>query len=117
MLGGMGRMVIACFRPLPGKRDALRELTRTHVQRLRDLGLATDRPGIAMETLDGDVVEVFEWVSEEAIASAHEHPEVRAMWAEYEQCCAYIPVAQIAQAGDLFPDYTPLPTVGGTWPG
>lgn len=112
----MGRLVIACFRPLPGGEEQLRALTRTHVERLRDLGLATDRPGIAMETQDGDVVEVFEWVSEEAIASAHEHPEVRAMWAEYEQCCTYIPVAAIADAEALFPDYTPLPTDGGSWP-
>jgi hypothetical protein len=108
----MGRVVIACFRPLPGGREQLLELTRTHVQRLRDLGLATDRSGIAMETADGDVVEVFEWVSDEAIASAHENAEVRAMWAEYEQCCIYIPVSAIAGAGDLFPDYAPLPTIG-----
>ena len=69
----MGRIVIACFRPLPGKQAELRALTETHVQRLRDLGLATSRPGIAMEAENGDVVEVFEWVSDEAIASAHEH--------------------------------------------
>lgn len=109
----MGRIVIACFRPLPGGQEQLRELTRTHVQRLRDLGLATSRPGIAMEAANGDVVEVFEWVSEEAIASAHEHAEVRAMWAEYEQCCTYIPVTEVPGAGTLFPDHTPLPTVGG----
>ena len=105
-------MVIACFRPLPGGREQLLELTRTHVQRLRDLGLATDRSGIAMETPEGDVVEVFEWVSEEAIASAHENAEVRAMWAEYEQCCTYVPMSELGAAGDLFPDFTPLPTVG-----
>jgi hypothetical protein len=108
----MGRIVIACFRPLPGKQEQLRELTRTHVQRLRDLGLATDRSGIAMEAENGDVVEVFEWVSPEAIATAHEHPEVLAMWAEYEQCCTYIPVTEVPGAGELFPDHTPLPTLG-----
>jgi hypothetical protein len=37
------------------------------------------------------------------------------MWAEYEQCCTYIPVAEIADAQALFPDYTPLPTDGGRW--
>jgi hypothetical protein len=108
----MGRVVIACFRPLPGKADALRALTETHVQRLRDLGLATPRSGIAMETPEGDVIEVFEWVSDDAIAHAHEHPEVLAMWAEYEQCCTYIPVSEVAGADSLFPDFTPLPTVG-----
>jgi hypothetical protein len=108
----MGRIVIACFRPLPGKQAELRALTEMHVQRLRDLGLATDRSGIAVEADNGDVVEMFEWVSDEAIASAHEHREVRAMWAEYEQCCTYIPVRDVPGADTLFPDYTPLPTVG-----
>jgi quinol monooxygenase YgiN len=109
---GAGRVVIACFRPLPGRRDELLALTATHVQRLRELGLATQRSGIAMETPNGDVIEVFEWVSAAAIASAHEHPEVRAMWAEYEQCCTYVPVTDIGSATELFPDFTPLPTVG-----
>ncbi len=106
------RVVIACFRPLPGKQDQLRALTETHVQRLRDLGLATSRSGMAMETAHGDVIEVFEWVSEEAIATAHEHPEVLAMWAEYEQCCTYVPVTDLPGAAGLFPDFTPLTTKG-----
>jgi hypothetical protein len=97
---------------LPGKAEALRAVTETHVQRLRDLGLATARSGIAMEASNGDVIEVFEWVSEDAIASAHEHPEVLAMWAEYEQCCTYVPVSEVPGADGLFPDFTPLHTVG-----
>ncbi len=108
----MGRIVIACYRPLPGKQARLRALTKTHVQRLRDIGLATARPGIAMEASNGDVIEVFEWVSEEAIAAAHEHPEVLAMWAEYEQCCTYIPFPDVPGADTLFPGHTPLPTIG-----
>jgi hypothetical protein len=108
----MGRIVIACFRPLPGRAAQLRMLTETHVQRLRDLGLATNRPGMAFETGSGEVVEVFEWVSAEAIATAHVHPEVLAMWAEYEECCVYVPVRDIPGADLLFPDFTPLTTVG-----
>ena len=107
----MVRVVIACFRPLPGKEEQLRTLTKTHVQRLRDLGLATNRPGIAFATTSGDVVEVFEWISSEAIAAAHEYPEVLAMWAEYEECCVYVPVRDVPGADSLFPDFAPLPTV------
>ncbi len=108
----MGRLVVACFRPLPGKQEELRTLTATHVARLRALGLVTDRAGVAMEADDGCVIEVFEWVSAEAIAAAHEHADVLAMWREYEACCTYVSLADIPGASALFPDYTPLVTEG-----
>jgi hypothetical protein len=108
----MGRLVVACFRPLPGKQQELRALTATHVTRLRALGLVTDRVGVAMEADDGCVIEVFEWVSSDAIAAAHEHAEVLAMWQEYEACCTYVPLTEVPGASDLFPDYAPLATEG-----
>ena len=78
----MGRIVIAAYRPKPGKAERLKELMHTHVSRLRDEGLATDRRSIVMEAVDGTIIEVFEWVSKEAIAAAHENPAVLAMWGE-----------------------------------
>jgi hypothetical protein len=104
----MGRLVIACYRPKPGQQDALRELVRRHVRRLRALGLATDRAPVAMEAEDGTCIEVFEWVSEEAIQNAHNHPAVLQMWDEFGKVCDYVPVAQIGEASDLFSSFTPL---------
>ena len=106
----MGHIVIAAYRPKPDKEAALLSLTKTHVARLRALGLATDRKAIAMQASDGTVVEVFEWVSEEAVQRAHAHSEVLAMWEEYEACCTYVPVADVAGAADLFSGFRPLPS-------
>ncbi len=106
----MGRIVIACFRPKPGQQDALRALVATHVSRLRALGLVTQRVPIAMEAADGSIVEVFEWVSEEAIQSAHGNPAVHALWGEFAAVCDYVPVAQVAGAEALFTSYTPVAT-------
>ena len=47
------------------------ELVRNHLPPLRAEGLVTDRAPILMRTADGTVVEIFEWVSQEAIAGAH----------------------------------------------
>jgi quinol monooxygenase YgiN len=104
----MGVIVIVGYKPKPGKADGLRALMRTHVPRLRDLGLATAREPILMEAKDGTVIEVFEWVSAEAIDSAHTNPQVLAMWAEYEEVCDYLPVGEVPEIGELFSRFTPL---------
>ena len=67
----MGRIVIACYRPKPGKLDALRALMADHLPILRSQDLVTDRESIIMEAEDGTIVEVFEWKSQEAIEAAH----------------------------------------------
>jgi len=103
-----GRIVIACYRPKPGKQDALRQLMRDHVPRLRAQGLVTDRDPITMEAADGTIVEVFEWKSQEAIDAAHGNPAVLAMWGEYAEVCDYVPVGTVAEAAQLFSNFTPL---------
>jgi hypothetical protein len=105
----MGRVVIACFVPKPGREHDLHALARTHVPRLRAEGLVTDRAPILAVAGDGTVVEVFEWVSEEAIASAHQNAVVRAMWDEYEAVCTYVPVGELPEAAGLFSEFTALP--------
>lgn len=104
----MGRVVIVAYRPKPGQEDVLRSLVREHVPTLRSIGLATDRVPIAMEAKDGTVIEVFEWTSAEAIQSAHTHPVVARMWAEFGQACDYVPLAQVAEVSQMFADFTPL---------
>ena len=103
----MGDMVIVAYRPKPGGADALLALTKTHVPRLRALGLATDRPTLAMSNRDGVVIEVFEW-AEGAIARAHDHPDVMAMWADYDACCTYTPLRELPEASDLFAQFKPI---------
>ena len=103
-----GRIVIACYRPKPGKQAALRALMREHVPRLRAQDLVTDRQPIMMEAADGTVVEVFEWKSQEAIDAAHGNPAVLEMWREYGEVCDYVPVATVAEAAQLFSNFTPV---------
>jgi quinol monooxygenase YgiN len=104
----MGRIVIASYRPKPGQESALHELMKQHVATLRSLGLATNRPPITMQAKDGTFVEVFEWASAEAIQAAHTHPEVLKMWEHYGKVCDYIPVRDVPEASDMFPEFTPV---------
>jgi hypothetical protein len=104
----MGVMVIVGYRPRPGKEARLIELTRTHVPRLREQGLATDRAPYVMRAADGTIVEVFEWTSKEAIASAHTNPVVATMWQEYGEVCDYVPLATLAECDGMFASFEPV---------
>jgi len=104
----MGRIVIACYKPKPGKEKALRALIVDHVPTLRRIGLVTERQPTLMEAKDGTLVEVFEWASAEAIQAAHGHPAVLRMWEEYAKVCDYIPVAQVPEAAQMFAEFAPF---------
>jgi len=67
-----------------------------------------DKESFIMEASDGTIVEVFEWLSEEAIQSAHQNPEVQKMWSEYAAVCDYVPLNSLTEINDLFASFTPL---------
>ena len=104
----MGQITIACYRPKPGKEQALKELMMTHLPTLKAEGLVTDRQSVIMEAKDGTILEVFEWLSAEAIVSAHSNPAVIKMWGEYAEACDYVPINTLAEAGDMFAGFKPL---------
>lgn len=105
----MERIVIACYRPKPGKHEQLRALMATHLSTLREQGLVSDRPSITMEAADGTIVEVFGWASKAAIEAAHSNPAVQAMWARYAEVCEYVPIAAVPEAASPFSEFSPLP--------
>jgi hypothetical protein len=104
----MGHIVIVAYKPKEGKSDALKELMKTHLPRLKAQGLVTDKESYIMEAADGTIIEVFEWLSEEAIRNAHTNPEVQKMWGEYAAVCDYVPVGSGPEAAQLFSGFRPL---------
>lgn len=104
----MGRCVIAAYRPRPGHEAALAAAVRDHVPLLRAEGFATDRAATVMRAADGTVIEVFEWVSREAIDAAHLHPAVQALWARFASACEHLPLVSLAEARDLFAEFEAL---------
>ncbi|MEO6630255.1 MAG: hypothetical protein ABIN13_00995 [Mucilaginibacter sp.] len=104
----MGRIVIVAYKPKTGKAEALKELTKIHVQRLLKEGLVTTREPVIMEAADGTIVEVFEWLSDEAIATAHQNPEVLKMWKEYFELCDIAPLNTLTETGDMFATFNPV---------
>lgn len=102
------RIVIACYKPKPGKAEGLKKLMREHLPTLKTQDLVTDRASIMMEAKDGTIIEVFEWKSQAAIDQAHTNPQVLEMWGKYAEVCDYIPVAQLPEAIQLFSGFQPF---------
>ena len=103
----MGDMVIVAYQPKAGRDSELLDLMQDHVPFLRRLGLATDRPALAMKTKDGVIVEVFEWTTG-AIATAHENSDVQSLWAKYAAVCDYVPLCELPEAKDMFAQFEPV---------
>jgi len=104
----MGEMVIACYRPKPGREAELVGIVRGHVPALRARGLATARPATALRAPDGTVVEVFEWVSAQAAERAHSDPIVRKLWGRFMEVSDFGTLAALPGAGEPFPHFEPL---------
>ena len=104
----MGSISVACYKPRPGCQEALIELVRNHLPPLRAEGLVTDRQSIVMRTADGTIIEVFEWVSEEAVAGAHRNPKVLELWKRFEAVCTYEIPSNLAEFQKMFAHFEPL---------
>ena len=105
----MGVMVIASFRPKPGRDGDLLACMRDHLPVLRAERLATDRPSTILRAQDGTLLEIFEWTSQEAIDAAHANPAVLALWERYAACCDCVTLSDLAEARAMFPAFAPVP--------
>jgi hypothetical protein len=108
MRGGvMGSISVACYKPKPGCEAALLELVRGHLPPLRAEGLVTDGASVVMRAADGTITEIFEWVSQEAIAGAHSNPAVLELWNRFAAVCQYEIPANIAEFQNMFAHFEP----------
>ena len=83
---------IAHYRVRPGCEDEFLAIVERHTTTLRELGLLTDRATeVYLGTergVDGPlVIEVFDWVDEDASRRAHTHPAVSAVWESMGPLC------------------------------
>ena len=77
----MGIIVMALFRPKPGREADLMACMRDHLPVLRAQGLATDRPSTILRASDGTLVEIMSgagWTAAEAVDAIRRHYPARA---------------------------------------
>ena len=98
----MGRISIAAFKPKGGREDDLLQVIDDRVPLLRRLGMVTDRAPIGMRSNDGVIIQVSEWVDDEAIDRAHSHPDVLALWERFGACSEYVKLDSLSESHDDF---------------
>lgn len=102
------RIVFALYRPHAGKGAELLQAVAMHYPVLRKLELITDRAPVVARAKDGSIVEVFEWVSEEAAQKAHEHPEIAAVWESMGKVGDVAALSSLAEVQRPFPHFEPV---------
>ncbi len=82
-------LTLVTYKARPGSEEELAGVLRTHVARLRELGLIADKPHFvaAKAGEPGEFVEAFWWAHEGAAELAHDHSEVQEMWMRVEDLC------------------------------
>ena len=104
----MGRIVIVGYRPKAGQAAALEALLARHWTVLHEQALVSPRPPVVMRAADGTLVEVFEWLSSQSIDRAHDNAAVQALSSESLAVSDFVPVGQLAEAGQLFSEFEAL---------
>jgi hypothetical protein len=104
----MGKIVIGTYKPKPGKEAVLDRLVQNHVKVLRNQGFATLREPMIMKAGDGTVIEIFEWVSKNAIEEAKQNKDVIEYWKQYTDVCDIIPISQIMESTISHSEFTPF---------
>ena len=82
-------LTLVTYRARPGNEEELAGVLRTHVARLRELGLIADRPHFAAANASkpGEFVECYWWAHEGAEALAGDNSEAQELWMRVEDLC------------------------------
>jgi hypothetical protein len=103
----MNDMMIVGYRPRPAHEDRFLALLKDHVPFLRRLGLATERPWLAIRSKSGEVIEIFEW-QPGGLQKAHANAEVTALWGEFSAVCDFVPLRELPETQELFAQFSLL---------
>lgn len=107
----MGRVVIVAYTLKPGREVQPLAIVGRHLDVLRAEGLVTERAPYVMRAANGSVLEVFEWLSADAVQRAHRSPAVQALWAEFGAACDYTPLARLSETQHPFAEFESVPPV------
>lgn len=104
----MGRITIVLYRPKKGKEKELLEIVKEHVPILQGENLATARKPIVGRATDGTIVEIFEWISPDAIRQAHSNQVVGRLWERFSHVCDFEIPVNVKEFQSVFSEFEPI---------
>lgn len=99
------------YKPKAGQEKILMDLVKKHLPTLRELGLATNRENYVAKSTDGRIIEVFEWVSAQAVNAAHQHPAVSDIWEKMALVADFLPMNSLPEGNAPFVDFEILKSI------
>ena len=104
----MGILVICSYRPKAGQELEARRLMAAHVPLLRAHDLVTERAVVQGAGKDGEMIEIFEWASEEKSRSAPTIPAIAAHWKAMSEVMDFVPLASLPEPQRPFAHFVPI---------
>ena len=104
----MGILVICSYKPKPGREKDARRLMDGHVPLLRRHDPITERAVVQGASKAGELIEIFEWASEEKARGAPTIAEVGAHWKAMAEAMDFVALASVPEAQAPFAHFTPL---------
>jgi hypothetical protein len=104
----MGILVICSYKPKAGREEDAHRLMAAHVPLLRANNLITARAAVQGVGKDGELIEIFEWASEEKSRSAPTIPDIGAHWKAMSEAMDFVPLASLSESQRSFAHFVPI---------
>jgi len=101
----MSKIAIIAYKPLPGFDSGFKEVLKEHTLALKEEGFITNKDVYQMQSLDGTVIEVFEWVSESSKKEAHEHPRIMEIWNRFYEYAEMVKLMDVMECHEPFASF------------
>ena len=100
----MGLMGIVAYRPREGREKKFLYLIRKHAPLLRSFGGISDA-SFLMKSIDGTIIEVFEWKSMAAKKGAMKSEKLWKMWEEIEEVSTKVKLSSIPETREMISNF------------
>ena len=99
------QLAFAMYKPKEGMEQELEEVLKLHIPLLKEYGLISEKETCTVRSKDGTIIEIFEWMSEESKAVAHQHPATRSLWGRLMAVCTFPTLSDLPEAKKSFPNF------------
>ena len=99
------KLTIAIYKPKSDRDDEMLEVLKSHTPLLKELGLISNKPAYLARSSNGHIIEIFEWLNEEAKVIAHSHPLLQPVWSKMMEICEFPSFSELPESASSFPNF------------
>ena len=101
----MQKLAFIVFKPRKGKAEELIAFLKRSFVILQSLKVASEKPQILASSVDGSIMQIFEFSTDDKPESAAIYPEVRELWKEAEKLSEFLKPSSLKEFQEVFPSF------------